>query len=1200
MSGSDNPAPGEALLGGPAPGLDDPAVLRALQQYRAGRAAGQRPDRRELLARHPTIAGELAACLDALDLIQEAAPSLALPTADLPPPAEAAGEGADLAVPLGDYRLVREVGRGGMGVVYEAVQLSLGRRVALKVLPFAAALDARQLQRFKNEAHAAAQLHHTNIVPVYAVGEERGVHYYAMQFIEGQTLAATIDELRRLAGPQPGEGSGPGVGRSEAAGALSAGSPEPCGSCRGGAPATGPYAPAPSDAQAARAAPDPVPTTPTGDTARQAAFSTERSLRSPELFRTLARLGVQAAEALDHAHQLGVVHRDVKPGNLLLDGRGHLWVTDFGLAQVRAEGRLTLTGDLVGTLRYMSPEQALGKRVVVDHRTDVYSLGATLYELLALRPACGGTDRQELLRQIAFEEPPPPRRWNRAIPRDLETIILKALQKNPDDRYATARELADDLQRFLDDRPIKARRPTVPQRLRQLTRRHRPVAVTLALSAALFLLLAVAGLAASNVAIRQEQQATADALGAKTRVNNELQQALERERDLLYLHRIALAHRLWLDNNPVRADQLLDECPDGRRRWEWHYLKRLGHGTAFAHQPGPGGHWAKGVAFSPDGRLLAVADSTDGLLVWDWQTGQEVKVLRKPVRFCSSVAFSPDGKRLATGSGFYTQPGRLSVWDTATGDEVLSVAAHGAEVFSVAYSPDGKRLATTSYDRTAKVWDAETGKELLTLAGEGWWFHRLVFSPDGKQLAAAGPGQAVTLWDAGTGARLQALAGHTAAVFGVAFSPDGARLASCGGDRTARVWDLTTRTEVAVFRGHTGEVHGVAFSPDGRRVASGSHDQTVRLWDAATGQEVSAYRGNTGRVRAVAFGRDGHSLASGDEDGGVRVWDPRAGQQARALPVPHIAWCVAFSPDSRRLAAGLVTPDLVGSVRVWDTLTWKELVNLAGHADLVSSVAFSPGGTLLASGSEDRTVKLWDVATGKELRTLPGPPGAVRGVAFGRGDRYVAACCRGLAPQGPALLVWDVGTGREVLRVEAAAASDAGECLAFSPDGNRLAWNRERGVVALYDLARRQGVQTLRGPSDLLTGLAFSPDGRRLASAGLGRVVRVWDLAAGTEVLSLRGHTGMLTGVAFSPDGTRLASAGHDDTVRIWDAAGGQELLTLHGHEREVQGVAFSPDGRFLASCGRDRTVRVWDGTPLNAPPASVAAAPVPESPPAP
>jgi serine/threonine protein kinase/tetratricopeptide (TPR) repeat protein len=414
---------------------DDPRVQQAVQEYLVLIEAGRKPARAEFLAQHAPIAAALDEYLDGLDFVHAVA-------RDLTGTGQGAGarsDGMEFPAPLGDFRIIREVGRGGMGVVYEAEQMSLGRRVALKVLPFAATMDPRQLQRFKNEAHAAAQLHHTNIVPVYAVGCERSVHYYAMQFISGHTVATLINELRGTAKLHT-----PGV--------------EP----------TGPYLP------------DSSPVTPP-----VAGLSTERPIRSPVHFLMMARLGVQAAEALEHAHQLGVVHRDIKPANLLVEGELgasassiRLWVTDFGLAHCQNQVGLTMSGDLLGTLRYMSPEQALGQRPALDHRTDIYSLGVTLYELLTLEPAFSGSDRQELLHRIGFEEPAAPRRLNRAIPAELETIVLKMMEKSPADRYATAQEVVDDLRRFLEDQPIRARRPSFVARVRKWSRRHRAVVTT--------------------------------------------------------------------------------------------------------------------------------------------------------------------------------------------------------------------------------------------------------------------------------------------------------------------------------------------------------------------------------------------------------------------------------------------------------------------------------------------------------------------------------------------------------------------------------------------------------------------------------------------------------------------------------------------------------------------------------------------------
>jgi tetratricopeptide (TPR) repeat protein len=505
-------------------------VAEVADEFLARQRRGERPAVEEYTARHPQHAAVIAEVLAALRVVGLSGASGTLA-------AEAGPDGVSGPGELGDFRLLREVGRGGMGVVYEAEQVSLGRRVALKILPLAATFDGRQLQRFKNEAQAAAQLHHSNIVPVYSVGCERGVHYYAMQFIEGQSLAAVLDELRR-------QGAGPSAA--------------------------------------------------------------SRSARDREHFRTVARWGVQAAEALDHAHQVGVVHRDVKPANLLVDGAGDVWVTDFGLAQFGQGGGLTLTGDLVGTLRYMSPEQALARRVVIDHRTDVYSLGATLYELLTLRPAFPGADRQELLRQVAFEEPAAPRRLRRAVPRELETVVLKAMEKAPADRYATAQELADDLRRWLEDRPLRARRPGLARRAVKWSRRHRPLVAAAIVS----LLLAVLMLAASNFVIWSEHGKTKEAL-RKARLHQAEVDVLAPQ--LAQLRRDSEAE---LERSLRALDRVLsalDEAPPGP---EAERLRRAAAGPALEYYRGlrpPEGarhslRWELMWAYLRQGNLHALRD----------------------------------------------------------------------------------------------------------------------------------------------------------------------------------------------------------------------------------------------------------------------------------------------------------------------------------------------------------------------------------------------------------------------------------------------------------------------------------------------------------------------------------------------------------------------------------------------------------------
>jgi serine/threonine protein kinase/Flp pilus assembly protein TadD len=445
----------------------DQALGRVVEELTSRLQAGELVDAAAFALDHPEHAERIRQLLPALHLLADLARS---GTGGAEPGQPVVAPAEELAGTLGDFRILRQLGRGGMGVVYEAEQISLRRRVALKVLPFAAALDPRQLQRFKNEAQAAAQLHHTHIVPVFGVGCERGVYYYAMQFIEGKDLATLIHEMRPL-GVQEKETAASAVASGESGRESEGSSPVP-------------YA---ADAW---------------DTPPTMRGATLPSTRDSAFFRTVARLGAQAADGLEHAHQLGVIHRDIKPANLLVDVRRNLWITDFGLARLGGHGGLTMSGDLLGTVRYMSPEQAGAWKVPIDHRSDIYSLGVTLYELTTLEPAFPGNDRQAILRRVATEEPRSPRRVNPAVPADLETILLKAMAKEPERRYATAQDLGEDLRRFLEERPIQARRPSVWHKVRKWRHRHR----RLVLTAGLLSLIAVVALAITTLVVWRAQQ----------------------------------------------------------------------------------------------------------------------------------------------------------------------------------------------------------------------------------------------------------------------------------------------------------------------------------------------------------------------------------------------------------------------------------------------------------------------------------------------------------------------------------------------------------------------------------------------------------------------------------------------------------------------------------------------------------------------
>ncbi len=1113
---------------------DDPRVLAALHEYQAALEAGAQPDRADYLRRHADIASALAVCLEGLELVQAGVPLLQQTASD----AVAAIDTIRPEGPLGDYRIVREIGRGGMGVVYEAVQISLGRRVALKVLPFASTFDAKQLQRFQNEAQAAAQLHHTNIVPVFGTGQDRGVHYYAMQFIDGQTLAALIQERR---------GSSPPARRDQL--------DQPVGSAD-------------------------QPTPPL------AALSTERSACDPAFFRTVAQLGIQAAEALEHAHQVGIIHRDVKPSNLLIDARGNLWVTDFGLAHCQSQAGLTMTGDLVGTLRYMSPERVLAKRVTVDHRADVYSLGATLYELLTLEPAFRGSDRQELLRQIAFEEPRAPRQINKTIPADLETIVLKAVEKNPTERYATAQELADDLKRFLNDEPIRAKRPTTVQRARKWARRHQPFVWTATVSLGVLLVMAVVGLSVSNAQIKAEQKQTKEALNRETEAKVKLAQALASEKLTQYFQRVSLARRDLTINNIGRAEELLHECEPELRGWEWHLLKRLTREPERVVPIGKVG--IVEMAGSADGRYVATVGFTPLKLgevkLRDAATGKEIHSLDGHLGPVIGVAFHPDSDQLATAGADAT----IRLWDVATGKELGKLEGHKGPVAAVSYSPDGKRLASASFDGTARVLDVARRAEVLSFPDHREPVTCIAFSPDGRRVVSRGMDFNVRVWDAVTGVEERRWSGHHGVLASVLFHKDGRHVVSAGADGV-RVLDRETGQEKHFFKGinspsqvltsvRTGSSSfKVALSPDGKRLASAAWDKTVQLWDWDTGQEVLALRGHTDPVMAVAFSGDGRRLFSASIDNTLRIWDATplaedAPAQERRLQghEAHILR-VAFSPDQRTLA----TAGMDGTAKLWDVRSRKLVRTLPGHDKMVASVAFHAGGKLLTTATVDGTVVQWDSATGERRRTLPGHLGPVLNTGFNAsfsadGERLASVGMNGGAR------VWETESVQEISATKPAMPPNL--CAFLSPDGEQLAI-ATMGPIEIVEVKSQKRVAYLWLGFHVPHHLAFSPDGQRLAAAVWDGTVRVWDIKSGKLLHTFR-HDDRATCVAFHPDGRQLASGSCDNTAKIWDLETGTEVETLRGHIGYVMTLAYSPDGTLLATSSGHRyqgEVQLWE-----------------------
>ena len=997
----------------------DPQLHEQLEEYAAAQSTERRGLRDRILEAHPHQASKLAEALDALEHLNAAAPAIRPAQAVLAQDA------------LSDFRIVRELGRGGMGIVYEAGQLSLDRRVALKVLPFAAALDPRSLARFRQEALAAAQLDHPHIVRVYGVGCDRGVHYYAMQYIDGRSLAHVIAEMR----------------------AAEQGPP------------------------AARAQPQKETIAPGG-----ANLSTERSSNRYAYYRAVARLGVQVAQALDYAHANGILHRDIKPGNLLLDARGNAWITDFGLARVENEANLTLTGDVLGTLRYTSPEQARARRGLVDQRTDIYSLGATLYELLSLEPAFPADDRGELLRQIAQDDPRRLRQIDRSIPREIETIVLKALEKDAADRYATALDLALDLQRFLDDEPLAARPARPIERVVKWSRRHRPLVTGLLVS----LVLSLVGLTVVAALYGWNQRKIANDRAVLFREEAaHLHRKLLGESEALRNSRAPDYRRqVWANLRQVMAQDLPDRNLDEVRQQAIACLgdpfglgrvpsenitrrpppavpERFGALLEELRAPvenaalkrvdlpaGDGGDVKPIHAVSHDGRFLAVAK--DGVTVFD--TDGKWRSAEAPLGPIHDLEFSSTGRFL----GAACEEGAI-VWSLP--DLVTELAPRGDVVLSVAFHPTGQLVAMLSREKRVELWSLASRRPV----------HRLTADRQATQIE---------------------------------FSFDGNHLLALDGEHVLEAYSLTIAPEKRYFLGHTGAVTGVEFSPDGESVVSVSKDGTVRVWNTATGELRQKLARHHREIQDAAFSPDGTLLATGDWWGTINLWNVRTGERAariNAADVPGQIWRLRFDPRGRYLAA-------------------------AGSHGLATWLIATPS----ASAGEVTVVPLRAVKQ-PQLHDLAIHPDG-RGMAL--------LDCSGR------VYSWHLSDDGAVTLLPLSAEIHA-PSLSFDSAGSLLTYVTPESRIGLWDWNRETTARSTarRFTETIQVRLARTPDGARVAVAAPANQILVYDLEADRELARLPPEAAEIWTLSWNSTGTRLVIGLSDGTVAIWDLEKVQSAL---------------------------------------------------------
>jgi eukaryotic-like serine/threonine-protein kinase len=933
--------------------------------------------------------------------------------------------------------------------------------------------------------------------------------------------------------------------------------------------------------------------------------------------RAAARLTATVARAVHYVHQRGILHRDLKPANILLSGHSDSpledlvpLVTDFGLAK-RVEGQvaaLTQSGSIAATPSYMAPEQAEGRRESVTTATDVHALGAILFELLAGRPPFRAETMLETLRLVREQDPEHPSAINPRVDRDLETIVLKCLEKNPLKRYHSAEALAEDLDRWLADLPIRARPATRFERAVKWVRR-RPAAAALILFASIATLASAAAIRGyiSTTELREKQHRSEKA------ALFERAEKLRAEEEG-YAKQILSIDGLLANTDPTREDPgliaaELEQCPPRLRGWEWGYLKNRLSGDTLTIT----GHSAFVCAsdFRPGNRDGRCESNLPSGSIWDTQNGVRSRRLHGPDGTSYGAAIDRQGTRLATAGS----DGQVKVWNVIAGRLDHAFRAHEGWAADVAFSPDGNRLASAGQDDKVCIWDLapQSIKQnanpacLLVITAECDGVFGVAWSPAGKRIAAAGKDGTVRVWDIskGNSGKPVIFRRHEGGAWCVAFHPRGEWIASGGVDRYVRIWNALTGKEHTSFRAAASRVNAIAYSPDGNGLATGSIDGPIGLWDSRNGNPAGILRGHTDPVFEVAFSNDGTKLISAGQNATIKVWDLNSDRGVRFLraairgedletsfngDAPLVRWRggVAFRPDGGQVAAAGTDE----TVALWDLRSAKLERTLQSPMGSAFALAYDPTGTRLAFAGSDRSVWVHSVKSGAEPLVISDHMEGIASVAFTHDGKTIATG-GGDAPEvvqlpmgkfTPAqsdartIRLWNASSGVPLRTLVGHTGSI--HSIAFSLDDKRLISAGADGSVRVWNVETGEAIFTLKEFEHPLFTLALSPDGTKLAAAGADKTIGCWDVATGRLIDKLEGHINLVMSIAFSPDGSRLASGGLDQTVRIWDVTRGRELLVLRGPRDRVHGVAFSPDGISLAAASADGKVWVWESVP--------------------
>lgn len=1134
------------------------------------------------------------------DQIRDLLPTLILmEKAKSPIEAEQAGvdafDSAMIGRHLGDYEILREIGRGGMGVVYEARQISLGRHVALKVLPKQEPFKEKQRIRFEREAKAAARLHHTNIVPVFGVGEDDGLCYYVMQYIKGLGLDEVLDQLR--------------VVRNEAdENVVATAGSDAVSVVRSILTGFDDDAPPPSDTfrPARETEPDmtgellksnsDLATATSSSVGLRPGSSHDSQSKADPYWRNIAGIGMQVADALQYAHEQGVTHRDIKPSNLLLDVRNTVWITDFGLAKADDEANITHSGDILGTIRYMPPESFEGEG---DARSDLYSLGITLYELATLQPAFSGNGRRELMKKVVSERPESVTKLAPRIPRDLATIIEKAIEREPKDRYQTAEALEEDLRRFIDDEPIRARRLSPWERLSRWSRRNRPLAASLLALTVLLIVVVVGSIAAAIYFFDQEatqrrlfheanSMATTNDRLLKQSVESEkrtadakneaIRQAGLTERNLYSANMLNAYNTFHGHRGFARAQQLLERWrpangnADGKpdlRGWEWYYIQALCNQQEYKLE----GHTDRvtAIATDPKGERLASVSFDRSLIIWDLKQQTVVKRLGSPVGRLRCVAWDPKNRYVAAGGD-----GGMVVWAVDGWKQVHRTP--NRLVYGLQWSPDGKRLARSGRVRVGKTLRSEVvllGSQdfqpTQKLPGISRSIYRLQLSwnADGTRLVYPSLFRTY-VWDVAAGRVVYSGPRRSDVAYAHAAHPTNPDLfLEAGRDAVVRQVDLKTKKVTTEFKGHTHGIDQIAWHPDGRRFASASWDGSVRIWDADAGKLLRTINGHERHAHTLAWIDSGERLLSAGYDRAIKCWRTDQPATEQRFTVGGGLLDAGLSPDGQSLVTTLST----GSLELHNAATGRLIMSFGNGRNQMRVVKFSRDGKRLvtagARGFGNRgLVRLWDVPANKLLfeRELPSVAQSVDWNAAA-GKIAVAVDDGGVHLLDEKLRPIGKPTDTKIRRLRQ---------VRYSPDGKRLA-AAGRGGFQLLDVATGK-ITRWPGANVSTEAVAWSRSGRKIAVATLGQIISVWDATTGKKVRDFPNHYEPIYGLSWGPADRRLLSVDARGTLTLWDRQTGQPTLKLNTGTGTARLAKWSRDGRKLIT-NYDRTIVVLDAT---------------------